>query len=261
MMRALGIAATGMQAQQTNVEVISNNIANVSTTGFKRSMPAFVDLLYQSNSRVGTVSSETGTVLPTGTQMGLGVRQAGTTRIVTQGTLTQTDNQLNVAINGRGYFGVTLPSGDTAYTRDGSFQLSATGQVVTNEGYPVEPNITVDPTSTAVTINQAGQVIVTAANGKQSTVGQLKLYLFANESGLEAMGGNNFLATDASGDPIAGAPAEPGYGTVSQGYLESSNVNVVQEITNLITAQRAYELNSKVIEAADQMMQTTSQIR
>ena len=261
MMRALGIAATGMQAQQTNVEVISNNIANVSTTGFKRSMPAFVDLLYQSNSRVGTVSSETGTVLPTGTQMGLGVRQAGTTRIVTQGTLTQTDNQLNVAINGRGYFGVTLPSGDVAYTRDGSFKTSSTGQLVTNEGFPVEPSTTIDPNARDVTINQAGEIVVTAANGKQQTVGRLHLYLFANETGLEAQGGNNFVQTEASGDPIQGLPGDPGFGMVRQGYLESSNVNVVQEITSLIQAQRAYELNSKVIEAADQMMQTTSQIR
>jgi flagellar basal-body rod protein FlgG len=261
MMRALGIAATGMQAQQTNVEVISNNIANLSTTGFKRAMAAFVDLLYQSNARVGTVSSETGTVLPTGTQLGLGVRNAGITRIVTQGSLTQTDNKLDVAVDGRGYFGVTLPSGDVAYTRDGSFKTSSTGQIVTNEGYPVEPNVTIDPNARDVTINQAGEVIVTGATGKQQTVGRLHLYLFANEAGLQAVGGNNFLESDASGNPIQGMPNDPGFGTIRQGYLESSNVNVVQEITSLIQAQRAYELNSKVIEAADQMMQNTSQIR
>lgn len=260
MMRALGIAASGMEAQQTNVEVISNNIANVSTTGFKRSMAEFQDLLYQSNARVGTASSEQGTVLPTGTQVGLGVRNSGVTRITTQGSLTQTDNQLDLAIDGRGYFGVTLPSGDIAYTRDGSFQLSATGQIVTSDGYPVVPGISVSPTAQNVTINQAGQVIETTAAGKQQTVGQLQLFNFTNEAGLQASGGNNFTYTDASGNPIQGLPSDPGFGAVRQGYVESSNVNVVQEITNLIQAQRAYELNSKVIQAADDMMQTTTQV-
>ncbi len=260
MMRALGIAATGMQAQQTNVEVISNNIANVSTSGFKRSMAEFQDLLYQSDARVGTASSETGTLLPTGTQIGLGVRSAGVTRVTTQGSLTETDNKLDVAVDGAGYFGVKLPSGDTTYTRDGSFKASATGQIVTTDGYPVDPGITIDPKATDVTINPAGQVIVTVA-GKQSTVGQLQLFQFANEAGMEALGGNNFNATEASGDPVQGTPGEAGFGSVRQGYVEASNVNVVQEITSLIQAQRAYELNSKVIEAADQMMQTTTQVR
>jgi len=261
MMRALGIAATGMQAQQTNVEVISNNIANVSTTGFKRSMAQFQDLLYQSAARVGTASSEQGTVLPTGTQVGLGVRAAGVTRVLTQGSLTQTDNPLNVAVDGRGYFGVKLPSGDVAYTRDGSFSLSSTGQLVNSEGFPVEPNMTINPTASAVTINQAGQVIETLPTGKQNTVGQLQLFQFANEAGLNALGGNNFQQTEASGDPVQGLPADQGFGSVRQGYLESSNVNVVHEITSLIQAQRAYELNSKVISAADQMLQTTNQAR
>jgi flagellar basal-body rod protein FlgG len=261
MMRALSIAATGMQAQQTNVEVVANNIANASTTGFKRSIAEFQDLLYQDASRVGTASSEQGTVLPGGSQIGLGVRNSGVTRILTQGSLTETDNPLNVAIDGRGYFGVTLPSGDTAYTRDGTFNYSATGQIVTNEGYPVEPGITVNPTATAVTINQVGQVIETLPNGKQNTVGQLQLYTFPNEGGLSALGGNNFSKTDASGDPVRGVPSDPGFGTIRQGYLESSNVNVVTEMTSLIQAQRAYELNSKVIQAADQMLQTTNQVR
>lgn len=261
MMRALGIAASGMQAQQTNVEVISNNIANVSTTGFKRSMAEFQDLLYQSQTRVGTASSEAGTLLPTGTQIGLGVRNAGVTRITTQGNLTETDNKLDLAIDGRGYFGVRLPNGDTVYTRDGNFSMSSTGQIVTAEGYTVEPGITVSPTAQDVTINQAGQVIETTAAGKQQTVGQLQLFNFVNEAGLEAQGGNNFRSTEASGDPAQGLPSDPGFGAVRQGYVESSNVNVVQEITSLIQAQRAYELNSKVIEAADQMMQTTSQVR
>jgi flagellar basal-body rod protein FlgG len=261
MMRALSIAATGMQAQQTNVEVISNNIANVSTTGFKRSIAEFQDLLYQSAGRVGTASSEQGTVLPTGVQIGLGVRSSGITRVLTQGTLAQTDNPLNVAIDGRGYFGVQLPSGDVGYTRDGSFNYSSSGQIVTSEGYTVEPAITVNPTATAVTINQAGQVIETLPNGKQNTAGQLQLYQFPNEAGLSALGGNNFAKTDASGDPVRGLPTDPGFGALRQGYLESSNVNVVTEMTSLIQAQRAYELNSKVIQAADQMLQTTNQVR
>ena len=259
MMRSLGIAATGMQAMQTNVEVISNNIANVNTTGFKRGLASFQDLLYQSTARAGTSSSETGTQLPTGTQIGLGVRSSGVTRVLTQGSLSQTDNPLDLAVDGRGYFGVQLPNGNTAYTRDGSFRTSATGQIVSTEGYAVQPSITIAPTVTAVTINQAGEVIATGADGKQSTIGRLHLFMFQNEAGLDAQGGNNFLETDASGSPIQGLPTDPGFGTVRQGYLESSNVNVVQEITSLIQAQRAYELNSKVIDAADQMMQTTTQ--
>jgi flagellar basal-body rod protein FlgG len=259
MMRSLGIAATGMQAMQTNVEVISNNIANVNTTGYKRGLASFQDLLYQSNSRAGSSSSETGTTLPTGTQVGLGVRSSGVTRILTQGSLTQTDNKLDVAVDGRGYFGVQLPNGTVAYTRDGSFRMSATGQIVSTEGYNVEPAITISPTARDVAINQAGEVIVTDAAGKTATVGRLHLFMFANEAGLEPLGGNNYGETDASGNPIQGLPNDPGFGAVRQGYLEGSNVNVVQEITALIQAQRAYELNSKVIDAADQMMQTTTQ--
>jgi len=261
MMRALGIAATGMQAMQTNVEVISNNIANVNTTGFKRSLASFQDLLYQSESQAGTPSSDTGTELPTGQQIGLGVRSAGVTRVVTQGTLTETDNQLDLAVDGHGYFGVQLPNGNIAYTRDGSFRTSSTGQIVTTDGYAVQPAIQIPSNSVNVTINSIGQVISTDGNGKQSTLGQIHLYNFINEAGLQALGGNNFVETDASGSPIQGMPNDPGFGTLQQGYLESSNVNVVQEITDLIQAQRAYELNSKVIEAADQMMQTTAQVR
>ena len=261
MMRALSVAASGMQAQQTNVEVISNNIANVSTTGFKRSLAEFQDLLYQDSERVGTFSSDAGTVLPAGIQLGLGVRNSSIARVLTQGTLTQTGNNFDLAIDGRGYFGVQLPDGEIAYTRDGSFKTSQTGQLVTNDGYPVQPSITIPPNATAVTINQAGEVIVTDPTGKQTTVGRTQLFLFQNEDGLQAIGGNNFLETVASGNPLPGLPSTPGYGTVSQGYLEASNVNVVQEITNLIQAQRAYELNSKVIDAADQMMQTTTQVR
>jgi flagellar basal-body rod protein FlgG len=191
----------------------------------------------------------------------LGVRSSGVTRVLTQGSLTETDNPLNVAVNGRGYFGVQLPNGETAYTRDGTFNYSSTGQIVTSDGYTVEPSITVDPTATSVTINQAGQVIETLPSGKQNTAGQLQLYQFSNEAGLSAMGGNNYTQTDASGAPVRGLPGDPGFGSIKQGYLESSNVNVVTEMTSLIQAQRAYELNSKVIEAADQMLQTTNQVR
>lgn len=260
-MRALGIAATGMQAQQTNVEVIANNIANVGTTGFKRQVAEFQDLLYQSADRVGTNSSDTGTILPTGVQMGLGVRNSGISRVNSQGTLTQTDNKLDLAIEGRGFLGVRLPNGDTAYTRDGTLQLSPTGEIVTAQGYTVEPGITVDIKAKDVTINQSGEVIVTGSDSKQSTVGRINLYLFQNENGLQAEGGNLFTATDASGDATQGVPADPGYGTIRQGYVEASNVNIVSEMTSLIQAQRAYEMNSKVIEAADQMLQTTSQVR
>jgi flagellar basal-body rod protein FlgG len=259
MMRSLGIAATGMQAMQTEVEVISNNIANVNTTGFKRSLASFQDLLYQSSTHAGSSSSDTGTELPTGTQIGLGVRSAGITRVLTQGSLTETDNPLDLAVNGRGYFGVQLPNGTTAYTRDGSFAMSSTGQIVSAQGYPVQPAITIAPTVTSVTINSAGEVIATGANGQQSTVGRLHLFIFQNEAGLDAQGGNNYLETDASGNPIQGMPTDPGFGSLSQGYTEASNVNVVTEITALIQAQRAYELNSKVIDASDQMMQTTTQ--
>ena len=258
-MRALTTAATGMEAQQTNVEVISNNIANVSTNGFKRSLAQFQDLLYQSSDRVGAASSDNGTVLPTGTQIGLGVRNAGVTRVTTQGSLTETDNKLDLAIDGAGYFGVKLPSGDTAYTRDGSFQLSATGQIVNSDGYPIEPGITVGTQVNDVSINQSGSVVVTETSGKQQTVGQIQLFTFANDAGLQAEGGNLFSSTDASDDPVQGLPADPGFGNLRQGYVETSNVNVVQEITSLIQAQRAYELNSKVVQAADQMMQTTTQ--
>ena len=260
-MRALQIAATGMQAQQTNVEVIANNLANVSTNGYKRQLAQFQDLIYQSTAEVGSTSSEDGSVLPTGTQVGLGVRAAGITRMTAQGSLTQTDNTYDLAINGPGYFGVKLPSGDIAYTRDGSFSLSPTGQIVNSQGYPIEPGISIPPNATSVTINQAGGVNVTNANGKQTVAGTLQLNIFQNEAGLEAQGGDLFTATAASGQPVQGLPTSPGYGNIQQGYLESSNVNVVTELTDLIQAQRAYEMNSKVIEAADQMMQTANQVK
>ena len=260
-MRAMSIAATGMQAQQTNVEVIAHNIANVSTTAFTRRKAEFQDLLYQSTERVGSSSSEAGTLLPVGTQVGLGVRNSAVNRITLQGTLGETGNVYDLALEGRGYFGVNLPDGTVSYTRDGSFKLSNEGQIVTTEGYPLEPNITVPTDAKDVTVNQAGEVIVTEANGRQQTAGRIGLYLFANEAGLEATGGNKFTETEASGQPNRGLPSDVGYGRLRQSYLEASNVNVVQEITQLIQAQRAYEMNSKVIEASDQMMQTANNIR
>lgn len=260
-MRAMSIAATGMQAQQTNVEVIANNIANVSTTAFTRRKAEFQDLLYQSSERVGSSSSEVGTVLPVGTQIGLGVRNSAVNRVTLQGSLTDTGNRYDLALEGRGYFGITLPDGTIAYTRDGSFKLSPDGQIVTTEGYPIQPAINIAVDARDVTVNQAGEVIVTEANGQQQTAGRLELYLFPNEAGLEATGGNKFLETDASGQPQQGLPSDPGYAKVRQGYLEASNVNVVQEITQLIQAQRAYEMNSKVIEATDQMLQTANNVR
>ncbi len=260
-MRAMSIAATGMQAQQTNVEVIANNIANVSTTAFSRRRAEFQDLMYQSSERVGSSSGEQNTVLPVGTQIGLGTRNSAVNRVTLQGTLTQTENKFDLAIEGRGYFGVLLPDSTTAYTRDGGFKLSPAGEIVTAEGYPTVPAITVPVTSRDVTINQGGEVIVTTATGIQQSVGRLNLYLFENDAGMEATGGNKFLETAASGQPTRGLGSDPGFGRIRQGYLEGSNVNVVQEITQLIQAQRAYEMNSKVIEASDQMLQTANNIR
>ena len=261
-MRALDIAGTGMQAQSTNVEVISNNIANMTTTGFKRRRAEFQDLIYQNLRRVGSNSSDTGSVVPAGAQVGLGVKTAAIYRISEQGNLQQTSNSFDLAIRGNGYFQVTLPGGDTAYTRDGTFSLSPQGEVVTSDGLVVQPGITIPTNATAVTINSAGQVQATiGGQTAPSTVGQLQLATFPNEAGLDAQGDNLMLQTSASGNPVTGAPSSPGFGSVLQGFVETSNVNVVSEITNLITAQRAYEMNSKVITTSDQMLSTLTNLR
>ncbi len=261
-MRSLDIAGTGMQAQQTNVEVISNNIANMTTTGFKRRRAEFQDLIYQDLRRVGSNSSDSGSVVPSGAQVGLGVKTAAIYRISEQGNLTQTSNSLDLAIQGNGYFQVTMPSGDTAYTRDGTLALASDGTIVTSDGYAVAPGITVPTNAQSITINSSGQVQVTLAGQTATqTVGQLQLAVFPNEAGLEAEGDNMLVQTTASGAPTTGTPGASGFGSVMQGFVESSNVNVVSEITNLITAQRAYEMNSKVITTSDDMMQTLTNLK
>lgn len=261
-MRALNIAATGMLAQQLNVEVISNNIANMNTTAYKQQRAEFQDLLYQDQRTVGSNSSDSGTIVPSGIQLGLGVRTAAVYRMTGQGQIITTGNSLDLAIQGRGYFQVTLPDGSTAYSRAGSFQLSPQGQIVTSDGYTVQPGITIPNDATAIAINTSGEVQVTFQGQVQpQTVGQLQLAVFPNEVGLQALGDNLFAETPASGNATNGNPGTAGFGTILQGFVESSNVDPVQQITNLITAQRAYEMNSKVIETTDQMLQTMTQLR
>ena len=260
-MRALSIAATGMLAQQTNVEVIANNLANMNTTGYKAQRAEFQDLLYQNLERPGAASADTGAVLPAGIQIGVGVRTAATYRITGQGNLATTGNPYDLAINGKGYFHVQMPDGTDAYTRAGGFALSPEGQLVTDKGYVIAPGIAIPQDATSVTINAVGQVQATiAGQNAPQTLGQLELARFPNEGGLQATGDNLFVASPASGAVLTGLPGATGYGTLQQGFLETSNVNAVQEITDLITAQRAYEMNSKVISAADQMLQITSKM-
>jgi flagellar basal-body rod protein FlgG len=261
-MRAMNIAATGMSAQQTYVEVTANNIANLNTTAFKRQRPEFQDLLYQNERRGGATSSDTGTIVPVGVQIGIGVKTAAVYRITTQGNLTQTSNPLDLAIQGRGFFQILQPDGTTAYTRAGSFQLSPTGEIVTADGFVVQPGITLPQNTVGVTVNASGQVQAQiAGQTTPQTVGQFQLANFANEAGLEALGNNLFQETPAAGSAVTGNPGAIGFGTINQGLLETSNVDVVTEITNLITAQRAYEMNSKVIQTADQMQSTLNQIQ
>jgi len=261
-MIALDTAATGMLAQQRNVEVISNNLANMNTTGFMRRRTEFQDLLYQNLRRVGATSSENGEVVPTGVQIGLGVKLAGVYRVSTQGSLAATDNPFDLAIQGKGFFQVQTPDGNLAYTRDGTFQLDDQGQIVTHDGYLVQPAIVIPQDAMDVTINQSGEVLVKLPGQVDlQNVGQLQLAMFPNEAGLEAIGSNLLLETPASGAPVVGPPQADGFGSVLQGFLETSNVNAVEEITNLISAQRAYEMNSKVIQAADQMLGTINNVR
>jgi len=248
-----------MAAQDLNVQVIANNIANINTTGFKRARAEFTDLIYQSERLQGVSSRGQDNTIPEGAQIGLGVRTSSIRNLTTQGSLTSTGNQLDLALNGRGWFQVTGPNGDTLYTRAGSFNTNATGQIVTGDGYLVQPTMIIPTNSTSVSVSQSGQVsVVVPGQTAPQQIGQITLANFPNEAGLNPLGGNLYQQTEASGTPVAGVPGEQEFATVNQGYLEASNVDPVKEITDLISAQRAYEMNSKVITAGDQMEQTVS---
>jgi flagellar basal-body rod protein FlgG len=261
-MQALRTAATGMSAQQLNVEVISNNIANMNTVGFKRQRAEFQDLLYQTLERAGAQSSDQGTVVPTGLQVGAGVKAGSIYRIVEQGAMTQTGNKLDMAIQGRGYLQVLLPTSEIAYTRAGNLSLNDQGQLVTSEGYQIQPSIVIPPEATDISISKSGQVQIKQAGATApSIVGNLELATFVNEGGLEAIGDNLYLESGSSGAPNLSVPGVDGTGVLLQGYTEASNVDAVSEVTALIVAQRAYEMNSKVITAADQMLSTANQVK
>jgi flagellar basal-body rod protein FlgG len=260
MIRSLWIAKTGLDAQQTQLDVISNNLANVNTSGFKRSRAVFEDLLYQTLRQPGANSSQQ-TNLPTGLQIGTGVRPVATERIFSQGNLQQTSNSLDVAINGQGFLQVQMPDGTTAYTRDGSLHLDNQGQIVTSSGYAVQPAITIPTNAQSITIGNDGIVTVTQPGQANATqVGTLQLANFINPAGLESKGENLYMETQASGSPTTSTPGNNGMGTISQGYVETSNVNVVEELVNMIQTQRAYEINSKAIQTSDQMLQRLSQL-
>lgn len=260
MIRSLWIAKTGMEAQQTQMDVISNNLANVGTNGFKRSRAVFEDLLYQNIRQPGAQSSQL-TQIPSGMQVGTGVRPIAAERLQTQGNLQQTSNQLDVAIQGAGFFQVLLPDGTTGYTRDGSFQTNNQGQIVTSNGFPLQPSVTIPANATSITIGQDGVVSVTQPGTATAVqVGSIQLATFVNPTGLESMGQNLYQETGSSGPPLANVPGTNGTGTVSQGYVETSNVNVVEELVNMIQTQRAYEMNSKAITVSDQMLQKLTQM-
>ncbi len=255
-MRSLWTATTGMGAQNLNMDVIANNLANVSTVGFKRSRADFQDLLYQVMKVPGSPTSDD-TKSPTGIQVGLGVRPAAVSKIFTEGDLIQTDNDLDVAIEGAGFFQIDLPNGNTAYTRAGAFKLDGDGRMVTSDGYPLQPEIIIPEDSRQVTISETGIVSALLGDDTVSTeLGNIDLATFVNPSGLVAIGRNMFRETDASGVATVGTPGSDGYGLLLQGFVENSNVNLVQEIANMITAQRAFEINSNAVSTADEMMQT-----
>jgi len=258
-MQALHTAATGMAAQELNVQVISNNIANLRTTGFKRQTAAFQDLIYEHLRRVGAQSSDQGTILPVGVDIGGGVKTVGTPRSMTQGTLSQTGNDLDLAVTGDGFFKILMPDGSYQYTRDGTFQMDNQGRIVTAQGNPVQPTITIPQNASGITVNMQGQVSVTLPGQSSSTIiGQISLTRFINKAGLQSIGDNLFVETPASGTPQDTVPSTDGVGDLQQGMLEQANVEAVTEISDLISAQRAYEMNTKVITAADQMLQATT---
>lgn len=261
-MKALQIAATGMAAQQMRVDVVSHNLANMSTTGYNARRADFADLHYDQMARPGTVTAEDGTMLPTGIQLGMGVRPAAVSVVLAQGTFSETGGDLDLAIEGQGYLEVTLPSGIAAYTRDGALRRSADGLLVTADGHAVAPGITIPPETRSLSINAAGEVWAYFADQTEpEQLGQITLTGFTNEKGLEAIGSNLFLESAASGPPLPGTPGVEGLGTLRQGYLEESSVDAVREVTELIKAQRGYELNAKVLTAADQMLAATTQVR
>jgi len=260
MIRSLWIAKTGLDAQQTQMDVISNNLANVSTSGFKRARAVFEDLLYQTIRQPGAQSSEQ-TQLPSGLQIGTGVKPVATERIFTQGNLQQTGNAKDVAIQGQGFFQVLMPDGTTSYTRDGSFQTDANGQLVTSSGYPVQPAITIPADAQTLTIGRDGTVSVTQpGSSAPTTIGTLQLAMFINPAGLQSLGETLYAETASSGTPSGTSPGSNGAGLLSQGYVETSNVNVVEELVNMIQTQRAYEINSKAISTSDQMLQRLTQL-
>ena len=258
-MQALHTAATGMAAQELSVQVISNNIANLQTTGYKKQTAAFQDLIYEHIRRVGAQASDQGTILPIGIDIGGGVKTVGTPRSMTQGTLSQTGNDLDLAITGEGFFKIQMPDGTYQYTRDGTFQMDNQGRVVTAQGNPVQPVITIPNNASGLTVNAQGQVSVTLPGSTTSTVvGTIGLTRFINKAGLQPVGNNQFTDTPSSGAPQDGLANAEGYGSITQGSLEQANVDVVSEMSNLIAAQRAYEMNAKVVSAADEMMQSTT---
>lgn len=261
-MKALQIAASGMAAQQMRVDVVSNNLANMSTTAYNARRADFADLNYQQVTRPGTISANDGTVIPTGVQIGLGVRASAVSVVLAQGALSQTNGDLDIAIDGKGYFEVTLPGGATGYTRDGSLKRTGDGLIVTSDGHPVAPGITIPNDTRSLAINSQGEIYAYFdGRVEPELLGQLNLVSFANEKGLEATGSNLFLETAASGPALIGIAGSDGFGTLRQGYLEESSVDAVKEVTELIKAQRGYEMNAKVISAADQMMASTTQVR
>lgn len=260
MIRSLYIAKTGMDAQQTQMDVISNNLANVATTGFKGSRPVFADLIYQTLRQPGAQSTQQ-TQIPSGSQIGTGVQLVAIERLQTQGNLTQTSNNLDVAIQGAGFFQVQMPDGTTSYTRDGSFQQNNQGQLVTASGYPVTPAITIPANAVSVTIGTDGVVSITQSGSATPVqIGSIQLATFINPVGLQSQGQNLYQETGSSGTPTTSTPGTNGAGTLNQGYVEASNVSVVEELVNMITAQRSYEIDSKAITASDQMLQKLEQM-
>jgi flagellar basal-body rod protein FlgG len=259
-MRSLNIAATGLSAQQLNVDTISHNLANMTTTAYKAERPEFQDLLYQDLKRVGTNSTDQGTILPVGVQIGMGVKTGAISRDTGQGTFQNTENPLDVSINGKGYFQIELPDGTIAYTRDGAFKIGDDGTIVTRDGFTVQPAITVPENAREISVNSSGEVAVTIQGQTDpQQLGQFEMASFINPVGLQAIGDNLLLESPASGNPVLNNAGQDGMGVLMQGYLENSNVNPVSEITDLIVAQRAYEMNTKVLTASDEMLQSLNQ--